>query len=59
MAKPITPTTPLFGRDAEAFLKDAEENEKSPISIEEATQIKKKLDEAFSTFRGMKIKFGP
>jgi hypothetical protein len=58
MAKPITPTTPLFGRDAEAFLKDAENTEKHAISPEEEAKIKNKLDRAFSRFKGMKISFG-
>ncbi|HKP97132.1 MAG TPA: hypothetical protein VJ385_15390 [Fibrobacteria bacterium] len=58
MAKPITQTTPLFGRDAEAFLKDAEDAEKTPISPEEEAKIKRKLDDAFSRFKGMKIHFG-
>lgn len=59
MAKPITPTTPLYGRNARAFLKDAEDNENNPITPDEAAKIKAKLEKAFECFKGMKISFGP
>jgi hypothetical protein len=55
MAKPITKTTPLKGRDADAFIKAAEENEKRQLSKSEMDEIKASLDRAFDRFRGMKI----
>ena len=58
MAKPITPTAPLLGRDAEAFIKAAEENKNRKITPQEEKTIKDKLDRAFSRFQGMKITFG-
>jgi|GEM_PF-5675116 len=55
MAKPITRTTPLKGRDAEAFIKAAQDNERRELSQPEMDQIKASLDRAFDRFRGMKI----
>lgn len=55
MAKPITQTTPLKGRDADAFIRAARDNETRQLSKPEMDEIKASLDRAFDRFRGMKI----
>lgn len=57
MAKPITRTIPLEGKEAEDFLKSARETENSSPTREESKRIKDSLDKTFRRFDGMKIIF--